>query len=150
METAAAAEAAAAAWAEAVASTTAETATIKRKLAAAQLKREAEMMRELRFPLIVQLLGCCFVDPDRAMIVLELAPLGSLYTVLHQTENRRGGLALPLDLSLRLAIGADVAAAVSFLRSRGVVHRDIKSHNLLMFPGYVGLPRRCRRRRRHN
>ena len=69
------------------------------------------------------------------MMLLELAPLGSLYTVLHHHKNRRGGRALPLELSLRLVLGADVAAAVGFLRSRGVVHRDVKSSNILLFPG---------------
>ena len=68
--------------------------------------------------------------------MLELASLGSLYTVLHHHKNRVGGKPLPLAMALRLALGADVAAALGYLRAQKVVHRDVKSHNLLLFPGW--------------
>ena len=50
--------------------------TQAREAAIKQLKREVELHKSLVFPLIVQLVGCSFRDPDRAMMVLELAPLG--------------------------------------------------------------------------
>jgi len=56
---------------------------------------------------------------------MEFVPGGELYPLLQNEE-------IEMDWPLRLRIAQDVASALAFMHARNIIHRDIKSENLLV------------------
>jgi len=84
---------------------------------------EIEFSGKLRHPNIVTLMAA-YVQPQQPpILVSELMVKGSLYDVLQKEK---------LGQKERLVIACDVAKAMSFLHQSGVVHRDLKSKNVLI------------------
>jgi len=91
----------------------------------ADLRREGELMRKLRHPNVLLYLGTCFPTPfDDLWLVMEFLSRGSLYTFIHSGK--------PIGLSLRKSICEDTAKGMLYLHKKDVIHRDLKSHNLLL------------------
>lgn len=90
------------------------------------LDTESQMMARLRSPYIVQFYGYC---PSPRCIVMEYMPNGSLYSVLKNTEQA-------LEWSIRIRIAIDMASGLSFLHDEQILHRDIKSPNVLLSESY--------------
>ena len=76
-------------------------------------------------PTIVALLGV-LVEPPRYALLLPYHRHGNLYDALHAP----GAAELPLRAALSL--GADVLRALEAVHDAGVVHRDVKPHNILL------------------
>lgn len=106
-----------------------------------ELAREVVLMRACRDKNLVSFVGACVTrGTGHAIIVSELLPNGDLYTALGGDEGRRFGWArarcangrpMPnTGLSRRIAL--DVARGLAYLHSRGVVHLDLKSPNILL------------------
>jgi serine/threonine protein kinase len=55
------------------------------------------------------------------MLVMEQAPLGSLFGLLHAHAHRTQPLAMPM--ALRVCLAADCCSVVAFLHAKGIVHR---------------------------
>eukprot|EP01130_Rhizamoeba_saxonica_P017804 TRINITY_DN8721_c0_g3_i1.p1 TRINITY_DN8721_c0_g3~~TRINITY_DN8721_c0_g3_i1.p1 ORF type:complete len:577 (+),score=104.17 TRINITY_DN8721_c0_g3_i1:33-1763(+) len=72
---------------------------------------------------IISCYGACSVG-EEVYIVIELME-ASLYDVLHE-EN------IMLDRIIRVELALDIAKSVQFLHSCGIIHRDLKSLNLLV------------------
>ncbi len=87
-----------------------------------EFKAESAIMARLHSPNIVQLYGCCF--SPQYCIVMEYMPKGSLYSVLHSNQE--------LTWSNRIRIAVDMARGVAFLHQEHILHRDIKSLNVLL------------------
>ena len=87
-------------------------------------KAEVKMLLRLRHPCVVQFYGVSFAHDD-CYLVTEYCSRGSLYDFLQDKTN-----ALPLTLQLQMAV--DAAKGIMFLHSSGIIHRDIKSGNLLV------------------
>jgi serine/threonine protein kinase len=91
----------------------------------ADFDRETQAMWRCQFTNVLRLLGVCKEDDHYAMVV-ELMRQGSLYESLHSgggstlTEKERW------DIAIRIAQGLDD------LHKRGVIHGDLKSHNILL------------------
>jgi serine/threonine protein kinase len=100
---------------------------------------ELEVMARLRHPGIVGLVGAC-PRPPKQCFVMELCAGGSLFQLLHGGGGPSGKPA-PLPLPHAVAIARDVAAALTYLHSLrpAVVHRDIKSMNVLLAAPYDGV-----------
>ncbi len=89
----------------------------------AQLKDEAAVMANLQSPFLIHLLGLSLESPP--LLVMELAEGGSLYHRL-KDENQ----ALPWIW--RLQVLRDIALGLSVLHDYGLLHRDLKSLNILL------------------
>jgi serine/threonine protein kinase len=96
----------------------------------ADLRREAGVMAALHHPNCVQLMGIC---ADPAAIVTEYCPRGSLYDVL-STARRDPVAARQLTWTRRLHLAMGAAQGMLHLHTRTppVLHRDIKSPNILV------------------
>ncbi len=88
-----------------------------------EFKKEAGIMASMRSDFIVQLRGVCTHAPNFCL-VMELMPKGSLDQLLKTSSN------LPLVVLLR--IGLDVIHGLCQLHKRNILHRDLKSLNVLL------------------
>lgn len=89
------------------------------------INREVIIHRALKHENIVKLISP-IVSDEFAYIVMELCEDGSLYEHVMAQINKR------LDLEEVRILFRQMAAAVSFVHSCGVVHRDIKPANFLL------------------
>ncbi|WCJ26183.1 PAS domain-containing protein tyrosine kinase family protein [Euphorbia peplus] len=89
-------------------------------------KKETDMMRRLRHPNVLLFMGAVY-SPERLAIVTEFMPRGSLFKTLHKNNQA-------LDMRRRLKMALDVARGMNYLHHRNppIVHRDLKSSNLLV------------------
>lgn len=69
-------------------------------------------------------MGCCPSIPN-IVIVYELVD-NSLFTALHMKRT------MDIPLPLRVKIALDCARVYFYMHNLGIVHRDIKSHNVLI------------------
>jgi serine/threonine protein kinase len=81
-----------------------------------------QVLVALRHPNIVSLYGVILDPPS---LVMEFLHRGSLYAALHDDT-------LPLSRELSLRFASDVARALAFVHARRLVHRDVKSLNVLL------------------
>ncbi|KAM9950386.1 hypothetical protein ACTFIT_011636 [Dictyostelium discoideum] len=95
-----------------------------------ELAQEATIMSQLRHPNICQFLGTCN-NPPEILIVMEYMPLGSLYRILHDPS-------ISLDWPRMKSMALDIAKGMNYLHCCDpiVIHRDLKSHNLLVDEHY--------------
>jgi serine/threonine protein kinase/ankyrin repeat protein len=90
--------------------------------ALSDFKIEAAILADLRSPHTVALLGIT-LTPEYTM-VMEYMPRGALYDVLHSNE--------PLPWPTRQQIALDMSLGLSFLHHERMLHRDLKSLNVLL------------------
>jgi len=88
------------------------------------IEREMLTLRQMRHPNILQMIGLC-KHASGIFIVTEYIPGGNLRKRLKDPN-------FPMPWSLRVQMALDIAQGMLFLHSRGYIHRDLKSHNLLV------------------
>ncbi|TKY70282.1 Serine/threonine-protein kinase HT1 [Spatholobus suberectus] len=89
-----------------------------------EFAQEVYIMRKIRHKNVVQFIGAC-TRPPNLCIVTEFMSKGSLYDFLHK---QRGVFKLP---SL-LKVAIDVSKGMNYLHQNNIIHRDLKTANLLM------------------
>ncbi|KAK1616086.1 hypothetical protein QYE76_021603 [Lolium multiflorum] len=96
-----------------------------------QFKCEVRIMSRLRHPNVVLFLGYV-THPPNLSILTEYLPRGSLYRLLHRPNSI-------VDETQRLKMALDVAKGMNYLHSSHptIVHRDLKSPNLLVDRNWV-------------
>ncbi|GLT90922.1 hypothetical protein SLE2022_088370 [Rubroshorea leprosula] len=89
-------------------------------------KKEIDIMKKLRHPNVLLFMGAVY-SPERLAIVTEFLPRGSLFKTLHKNNQ-------VLDNRRRLRMALDVARGMNYLHHRNppILHRDLKSSNLLV------------------
>jgi len=90
------------------------------------MKKEINALRRLRHPRLVRFIGAC-IQPPLLLVVTEFMSGGSLHDRLF--GQRRDP---PLAHQQRWAISIHMAEGLAFLHSNRVVHRDLKSMNILL------------------
>jgi serine/threonine protein kinase len=87
--------------------------------------KELEIAHSARHPCVVSMFGACF-DEDGMFLLMEWMEGGSLYDALgnHQTK--------PIVARKRISIAREISGGLAYLHSCGIVHRDIKSLNVLL------------------
>lgn len=101
-----------------------EDATIAAKLER-QFMQEVHCLSQLHHPSIVKFMAASW-KPPVCCLIMEYVPGGSLRAFLHRNESG----SLPMKTVLSMAL--DVAMGMEYLHSQGVVHRDLKSENLVL------------------
>lgn len=84
------------------------------------------MQSILRHPNIAILMGVIPKIPD-IYIVFEHVSQGSLFDMLHMKKG-----SFDLSVKERIRIARDAATVFEYMHHLGIVHRDIKSHNVLI------------------
>ncbi|XP_059837432.1 tyrosine-protein kinase SRK2 [Hypanus sabinus] len=87
--------------------------------------REAQLMKKLRHPKLIQLYAVCTIQ-EPIYIITELMKNGSLLDYLHKNQG------LSLTLSDLLEMSAQVAAGMAFLEAQNYIHRDLAARNVLV------------------
>ncbi|KAE9614045.1 putative dual-specificity kinase TKL-Pl-4 family [Lupinus albus] len=98
----------------------------KAQLMEQQFQAEVMMLATLKHPNIVRFIGACR-KPMVWCIVTEYAKGGSVRQFLRKRQNR----SVPLKLAVKQAL--DVARGMAYVHGLGLIHRDLKSDNLLIF-----------------
>lgn len=89
------------------------------------VEREIAILRDVRHPCIVQLIGLCKLTEDDIYVVTEYLERGSLRDVLKDH-------AIHLPWWLRISFSVQLGRALLYLHTKGIMHRDIKSKNLIV------------------
>ncbi|XP_019190421.1 PREDICTED: serine/threonine-protein kinase STY46-like isoform X2 [Ipomoea nil] len=89
-----------------------------------EFAQEVAILRQVQHKNVVRFIGACS-KPPLLCIVTEYMPGGSLYDYLHRNHNT-----LKLSQLLRFAI--DVCKGMEYLHQNNIIHRDLKTANLLM------------------
>ncbi|KAF8085491.1 hypothetical protein N665_0665s0002 [Sinapis alba] len=95
---------------------------------AEQFRNEVEILTGLRHPNLVSLFGCSSKQSRELLLVYEYVANGTLADHLH------GPQANPslLPWSTRLKIAVETASALKYLHASKIIHRDVKSNNILL------------------
>ncbi|KAI3436086.1 hypothetical protein D9Q98_002144 [Chlorella vulgaris] len=96
------------------------------ELTMSELQKESGVMARMRHPNIVSFMGLCALPP---CILTEYCSRGSLFELLHKPD-----AAPHLTWAVRLSMAMDAARGLLYLHTRSppIIHRDIKSPNLLV------------------
>ena len=90
-----------------------------------RFQQECSVLSAIRHPNIVQYLGS-YQDPDTQLPVLLMELMDqSLTRFLEQSKE-------PLPYYIQLNICHDIALALAYLHSNGIIHRDLSSNNVLL------------------
>jgi serine/threonine protein kinase len=95
-----------------------------------QFMNEAAILSLLRHPNLVTFYGCTSSRSRELLLVYEYVPNGTVADHLH--GHRAAEHALPWSLRLNIAVEAAMALAYLHAIEPPVVHRDIKSNNILL------------------
>ncbi|KAH7426548.1 hypothetical protein KP509_10G005600 [Ceratopteris richardii] len=92
---------------------------------------EVRLMKRMRHPNVVLFMGAV-MHPPNLSIVTEFLPRGSLYRLIHRSSNQ-------IDERRRMRMALDVAKGMNYLHNCTpiIVHRDLKSPNLLVDKNWV-------------
>ncbi|MCO5593145.1 hypothetical protein L7F22_047151 [Adiantum nelumboides] len=90
-----------------------------------QFAHEVALLSRLHHPNVVEFVSAC-KKPPVFCVITEYLPGGSLKKFLHKSE--------PHSLSIErvASMAIDTARGMEYLHSQGIIHRDLKSDNLIM------------------
>ncbi|CAJ1977494.1 unnamed protein product [Sphenostylis stenocarpa] len=93
-----------------------------------QFMNEIEILTRLRHRNLVSLYGCTSRHGHELLLVYEYIPNGTVASHLHGDLARVGLLTWPI----RMQIAIDTATALAYLHASNIIHRDVKTNNILL------------------
>lgn len=95
---------------------------------AEQFLNELEILANLRHRNLVNLYGCTSRQSRELLLVYEYVRNGTVADHLHGKQSRLG----LLPWSTRLSIATETASALVYLHDSDIIHRDVKTQNILL------------------
>ena len=89
-------------------------------------KKESKIISELNSPYIIRYFGTC-KSPEGEMIVMEYASKGTLYEFIGNIRENN----VDFKWESRYQVALDIARGLFLMHTKGILHRDIKSLNVL-------------------
>ncbi|XP_025820883.1 PTI1-like tyrosine-protein kinase 3 isoform X2 [Panicum hallii] len=100
---------------------------------------QVSVVSRLKHENFVDMHGYC-IEGDQRLLAYEFATMGSLHDILHGRKGVAGAQPGPaLDWMQRVRIAVDAAKGLEYLHEKvqpSIVHRDIRSSNVLLFEDY--------------
>ncbi|CAN4124855.1 unnamed protein product [Withania somnifera] len=93
-----------------------------------QFINEIEILTRLRHPNLVTLYGCTSRRSRELFLVYEYVPNGTIADHLHGHRAKDKLLMWPI----RLKIAIETASALVYLHASDIIHRDVKTNNILL------------------
>ncbi|GKV50241.1 hypothetical protein SLEP1_g56953 [Rubroshorea leprosula] len=93
-----------------------------------QFINEIKILADIRHPNLVTLYGCTSRHSRELLLVYEYIPNGTVADHLHRRRAKSGLLTWPV----RLRVAIETATALAYLHGKEIIHRDVKSNNILL------------------
>lgn len=93
-----------------------------------QFMNEVEILSKIRHQNLVALYGCTSQRSQELILVYEYVSNGTVADHLHGNRSKSGLLTWPV----RLSIAIESAEALAYLHVSDVIHRDVKTNNILL------------------
>ncbi|KAI2662978.1 Leucine-rich repeat serine/threonine-protein kinase 1 [Labeo rohita] len=93
-----------------------------------EFRQESSMLHSLQHPCIVALVG---ISIHPLCFALQLAPLGSLNTILE--ERAKGSQYVPLGHMLTFKVAYQIVTGLAYLHKKNIIFCDLKSDNILVW-----------------
>merc|ERR1712137_895100 len=91
-----------------------------------EFRTEVALMSLLKHPCLVNIIGAG-AGTDGPFLVMEYVAKGDLYHILHESDSKD-----PISDDKICAWAMDIACGMQYLHSLGIIHRDLKSLNILV------------------
>ncbi|XP_058184711.1 LEAF RUST 10 DISEASE-RESISTANCE LOCUS RECEPTOR-LIKE PROTEIN KINASE-like 1.1 isoform X1 [Rhododendron vialii] len=93
-----------------------------------QFMNEIKILTCLSHPNLFTLFGCSSRHSRELLLVYEYIPNGTVADHLHGDRAKDGSLAWPI----RMNIAIETASALAYLHDSDIIHRDVKTDNILL------------------
>lgn len=93
-----------------------------------QFMNEVEILTRLRHKNLVSLYGCTSRRSRELLLVYEYIPNGTIADHLHGDRAKDHSLTWPV----RMKIAIETATALAYLHASDIIHRDVKTYNILL------------------